>query len=115
MAAKGYDSAVQNMLAEAGFEPCFARDLVDGDEIAIRHETDPDSPTLMTITEFFRPGYVARTGIGHTQWIGVLPATGRKVHCDYRMEDPVWRQPRPESIEEPVETIPFPFSILEGN
>jgi hypothetical protein len=87
-----FSDEVEAMLTEAGFEPCFVRDLYDGDVIAIRHDVDPEKPTEMIVTELFLPNMVTRTGCGDVQWIGVLP-TGRKIHCSYDGREPMWRQP----------------------
>ena len=77
----------QEMLAEAGFEPCYVRNLSEGDSIAISHEANRDRPTEMVVSELW-------TGAGGVvrHWIGVLP-TGRKVHCGYNESFPCWRQP----------------------
>lgn len=106
MRAKGFTDEVEAMLADAGFEPCFVRDLFDGDVIAIRHEIDPEKPTEMTVTELFLPGAVVRTGYGDAQWIGVLTA-GRKVHCTYEAKYPLWRQPREHEASEAGHDDPF--------
>lgn len=99
MRAKGFSDEVEQMLADAGFEPCFVRDLYDGDVIQVRRGVDDVAPTEMTITELFLPGVVVRTGYGEAQWIGVLP-DGRKVHCTYEAKHPVWRQPRVHAADD---------------
>ena len=99
MRVKGFSDEVEAMLAEAGFEPCFVRDLYDGDVIAIRHDVDAEKPTEMTVTELFLPGVVVRTGYGDAQWIGVL-TDGRKIHCTYEAKHPAWRQPREPETDE---------------
>lgn len=109
-----FSDEVEAMLADAGFEPCFVRDLFDGDVIAIRHDVDPEKPTEMTVTQLFLPGVVVRTGYGKAQWIGVL-TSDRKVHCSFDGKDPAWRQPRmPEDGGQP-DAAPFPFLIREAD
>jgi hypothetical protein len=107
MRAKGFSDETEAMLAEAGFEPCFVRDLYDGDVIAIRHDIDPEKPTEMTVTELFLPGIIVRTGIGDVQWIGVL-TSGRKIHCTYDAKYPMWR--RPSALDKTDEDV-YPFQI----
>lgn len=107
MRATRFSDETEAMLTEAGFEPCFVRDLYDGDVIAIAHDVDPERPTEMTVTELFLPGVVVRTGHGDAQWIGVL-TSGRKVHCTFEGKHPAWRQPRPPEDEQ-QETALAPF------
>jgi hypothetical protein len=102
---QGFSDETEAMLAEAGFEPCFVRDLYDGDQIAIRHDIDPEKPTEMTVTELFLPNIVSRTGYGDVQWIGVLP-TGRKLHCSYSAKDPMWRHPSALDFTDPDDRQP---------
>lgn len=100
MRAKAFSDEVEQMLADAGFEPCFVRDLFDGDVIQIRRGGDDATPTEMTVTELFLPGAVVRSGFGDAQWIGRL-TDGRKVHCTYDAKYPAWRQPRePEAVDQ---------------
>ncbi|MFC5268489.1 hypothetical protein ACFPJ1_40825 [Kribbella qitaiheensis] len=104
-----FSDEVETMLAGAGFEPCFVRDLYDGDVIAIRRGTDDETPTEMTVTELFLPGAVVRTGYGDAQWIGVLATDGRKIHCTYEGKHPAWRQPRTQEDGEQPGAVPVPF------
>lgn len=109
MKAKEFSDEVEAMLAEAGFEPCFVRDLYDGDVIQIRRGSNDEIPTEMTVTELFLPGAIVRTGYGEAQWIGVL-VDGRKVHCSYEGRFPLWRQPSALDGNESA----APFTVLPG-
>lgn len=112
MRAQGFSGEVEQMLADAGFEPCFVRDLNERDTIQIRRGADDATPAEMTITELFLPGAARRTGYGDAQWIGVFP-DGRKVHCTYDVKHPAWRQPRAELTEESAEGARPSFFIKE--
>lgn len=93
MRATGFSDEVEQMLADAGFEPCFVRELYDGDVIQIQRGAADATPTEMTVTELFLPGAIVRTGYGDAQWVGLL-TDGRKIHCTYDGRYPLWRQPR---------------------
>lgn len=113
MRVQGFSDEVEEMLAEAGFEPCFVRDLYDGDVIQIRRNAADDRPTEMTVTELFAPRSVTLQGWGTIQWIGVLPS-GRKIHCTYEAEHPMWRQPSAldgvnQQPVRPGQVLKFPF------
>lgn len=75
------------MLSEAGFEPCYVRDVTEGSVIAINHETNYGTPTEMTVVDLWVTGGGNLLVIAH--WIGVLP-DGRKVHCAYNESYPCW-------------------------
>jgi hypothetical protein len=86
--AGGFDSAQEEMLHEAGFEPCYIRDLNNGDTIAIDHRLNRDAPTEMVVEALWTSDGGPGNVLSH--WVGVL-TTGRKVHCTYGAAFPVWR------------------------
>lgn len=108
MRAKAFSDEVEQMLADAGFEPSFVRGLYDGDVIQIRRDADDEKPTEMTVTELFLPGAIVRTGYGDAQWIGVLTG-GRKIHCTYDGRYPLWRLP--SALDVPVDEGVTPFRV----
>lgn len=86
-----FDSEQEVMLNEAGFKPCFVRDLVEGDTIAIDHRLNRDAPTEMVVTGLWRSDGGGGFVLSH--WIGVL-SDGRMTHCTYGAAFPVWRAER---------------------
>lgn len=89
---QGFSDEVELMLNEAGFEPCFVRNLVEGNLIQIQRLPGDEKPTEMVVTDLFLSGTARRMNIGEAQWIGKL-TDGRKIHCTYDVKIPVWRQP----------------------
>lgn len=87
--AGNFDTEQQEMLHEAGFAPCFVKDLNEGDTIAIDHSINRDAPTEMVITNLWSTAGGGSLIIRH--WIGVL-TNGRGVHCSYGAVFPVYRQ-----------------------
>lgn len=83
-----FDNQQQEMLTEAGFEPCYVKDLRQQDTIAIDHAINREAPTEMVVTNLWYADGGGSNVISH--WIGVLPS-GRKVHCAYGAAFPVWR------------------------
>lgn len=76
------------MLNEAGFQPCYIRDVVEGDTIAIDHRLNRDAPTEMVVTSLWTSHGGGDLVISH--WIGVL-GNGHMTHCSYGAAYPVWR------------------------
>lgn len=86
--AGNFDSEAQTMLHEAGFQPCWVRDLVEGDTIAIDHALNREAPTEMAVTSLWKSHGGGDNVISH--WVGVL-ANGQMTHCSYGAAFPVWR------------------------
>jgi hypothetical protein len=86
--AGNFENAQQEMLHEAGFQPCYVRDLGEGDTIAIDHAINRDAPTEMVVTSLWKTPGGEGNVISH--WIGVL-SNGRMTHCSYGSAFPVWR------------------------
>jgi len=73
---------IRDMLAEAGFEPCWIKDLANDDVISIEHV---GKLTEMTVTQLWQFSVVTK------KWIGVL-TDGRKIHCSYATDYECWRR-----------------------
>ena len=87
-----FDSDQEVMLHEAGFRPCYVRDLVEGDTIAIDHRLNREAPTEMVVTSLWKSPSDGGNVISH--WIGVL-SNGHMTHCSYGAAFPVWRDAKP--------------------
>lgn len=87
--AGNFESEQQEMLHEAGFVPCYVKDLSEGDTIAIDHAINRDAPTEMVVTSLWLSPSGGGNVISH--WIGLL-SSGRGVHCSYGAAYPVYRQ-----------------------
>lgn len=90
-----------------GFEPCFVRELVDGDTIAVEHPVKPGL-TEMTVNRIYRSASTIRSEMDDAQWIGTL-TNGQQVHCSYRQYTPVWRMPNviDTDTQDDAESAPF--------
>ena len=86
--AGNFDSEQQEMLHEAGFRPCYVKDVVEGDTIAIDHALNREAPTEMVVTSLWKSHGGGDNVISH--WIGVL-GNGRMTHCSYGAAFPAWR------------------------
>ena len=86
--AGNFDNVQQEMLHEAGFRPCYVKDLNEGDTIAIDHALNREAPTEMVVTSMWKSDGGGGNVISH--WIGVL-SNGCMTHCSYGAAFPVWR------------------------
>lgn len=89
-----FTDAQEEMLQEAGFEPCWIKDVTEGDTIAMEHRINREVPTEMVVQSLTKTN--AGQGIVLSHWIGVLPS-GRKVHCSYGAMYPCWKQTSPKA------------------
>lgn len=80
---------LEQMLHEAGFRPCYVKDIAEGDTITIRRPSFSAPPTEMVVRNLWD----VRTSDGNVirHWIGDLPG-GLSVHCTYGHAFECWRK-----------------------
>lgn len=83
------------LIHEAGFVPCYVRDLAEGDVIMADHHLRHGLPTEMTvgpITDSRMSDHHTPGGIPLRHWIGTLPS-GLGLHCTFNAAIECWRKP----------------------